>query len=153
MTIYQILITKYQRLFTNEYQISTKDYVRIYKLFMQNKANFVRVSPENADFTKKQTQFKPNLSQFKANLTQNKPNQSQFVERTKMNAFAWIRSFTIVFVIFSRYLPPLRVPISNRVSVHGHRETQITFDLAIGVSIKSYVTQKTSVTTEIMTKG
>ena len=33
-------MTKYQRMLTNEYQISTKDYVRIYKLFMQNKPNF-----------------------------------------------------------------------------------------------------------------
>ena len=33
-------MTKYQRLFPDHYQISTKDYVRIYKLFMQNKANF-----------------------------------------------------------------------------------------------------------------
>jgi len=38
----------------------TKDYVRIYKLFMQNKANFMRFSPKNDDFTKKQSQFKPN---------------------------------------------------------------------------------------------
>jgi len=76
MTIYQILMTKYQRPFTNEYQISTKEYVRIYKLFMQNKANFVRFSPENPVFTKKQSQFnpiqtqlKPKQSQFKANLS------------------------------------------------------------------------------------
>ena len=34
---------------------------------MQNKANYMRFSPENADFTKKQSQFKPNLSQNKPN--------------------------------------------------------------------------------------
>jgi hypothetical protein len=39
MNIYQILMTKYYRLLTNEYQISTNSYVRIYKLFMQNKPN------------------------------------------------------------------------------------------------------------------
>ena len=116
--------------------ISTKDYVRIYKLFMQNKANFVRFSSENADFTKKQTQFKPNLSQFKpnlsqfkANLTRNKPNQSQFGEG------------------------PKRAPISNDGLAQEWEEIQITFDLAIGISIKSYVTQKSSVATEIMRKG
>ncbi len=65
MTIYSILMSKCRRLLTNEYQISTKDYVRIYKLFMQNKANFIRFSPENDDFTKKQSQFKPKQTQFK----------------------------------------------------------------------------------------
>ena len=28
---------------------------------MQNKPNFMRFSPQNADFSKKQTQFKPNF--------------------------------------------------------------------------------------------
>ena len=37
MTIYQILMTKYKRLFTNDYQISTNSYVRNYKQIMQNK--------------------------------------------------------------------------------------------------------------------
>ena len=46
---------------------STNSYVRIYKQIMQNKPNFMRFSPENDDFTKKQSQNKPNLSQFKAN--------------------------------------------------------------------------------------
>ena len=40
MTIYQILMTKYKRLFTNDYQISTNSYVRNYKQIMQNKPNF-----------------------------------------------------------------------------------------------------------------
>jgi len=44
-------------------------------------------------------------------------------------------------------------PISNDELAQEWEETQITFDLAIGVSIKSYVTQKTSVATEIMRKG
>ena len=64
-------------------------------------------------------------TQFKANLTQNKPNLSQFKAKTN--------------------------PI--KAGTYGHRETQITFDLAGGISIKSYVTQKTSVATEIMRKG
>ena len=54
-----MLMTKYQRPFTYDYQISTKDYVRIYKLFMQNKPNFIHFSPENDCFKKKQTQSKP----------------------------------------------------------------------------------------------
>ena len=75
-----------------------------------------------------------------------------------MNAYAWItcakgRSLTIVFVISSRYLPPLRVPISKGLFAPGHREVQIIFDLTIGVSIESDVTQKSSVATEIMRKG
>jgi hypothetical protein len=80
MTIYQILMTKYQRLFHVHYKISTKDYVRIYKPFMQNKANLgndkmnisldmtsnYEISPSGSgQKTKpKQTQFKPNQSQF-----------------------------------------------------------------------------------------
>jgi len=60
------------------YIISTKDYVRIYKLFMQNKANFIRFSPENDDFTKKQTQLKPIQSQFNPIQSQFKPKQTQF---------------------------------------------------------------------------
>jgi hypothetical protein len=35
---------------------------------MQNKPNFMRFPPENADFTKKQSQFKPNQSQFDEKL-------------------------------------------------------------------------------------
>jgi len=38
--------------------------VRQIRLFMQNKPNFPRFSPENEDFTEKQTQFKPNQTQF-----------------------------------------------------------------------------------------
>ena len=57
--------------------ISTKEFVRIYKLFMQNKANFMRISPENADFSKKQSQFKPNSNPIKPKTnpiqTQSKP--------------------------------------------------------------------------------
>jgi hypothetical protein len=43
---------------------------------MQNKANFKRFSPENDDFTKKQTQFKANKAKNKPNLSQNKPNSN-----------------------------------------------------------------------------
>jgi hypothetical protein len=63
------LITRYP---DNRHKIHfTKEFVRIYKLFMQNKANFPHFSPKNADFTKNKpnlTQNKPNLSQYKANL-------------------------------------------------------------------------------------
>ena len=57
---------------------------------------------KNADFrhgkTKpKQTQFKANKAKNKPNLTQNKPNSKPI---QKMNAFAWIRSFTVVFCGF-----------------------------------------------------
>ncbi len=78
-------MTKYQRLFTNDYQISTKDYVRIYKLFMQNKPNFGNDKMSANLFTTRdyeenghsghqktkpiQTQFKPKQTQFKPNLS------------------------------------------------------------------------------------
>ena len=76
---------------------STNSYVRIYKPFMQNKANFRNakmnitivlisnyeiLSRSPGKKTKPiQSQFKPNLSQNKANLSQFKPNQSQFFQR------------------------------------------------------------------------
>ncbi len=83
MTIYQILMTKYQRLLTNDYQFSTNSYVRIYKQIMQNKpkvksakinlssfmtSNYIQVAhlviqtnkPKQSQFMPKQTQFKPN---------------------------------------------------------------------------------------------
>ena len=58
--------------------ISTNSYVRIYKPFMQNKPNFPYYSPENDDFTKKQTQLKPIQSQFNPIQSQFKPKQTQF---------------------------------------------------------------------------
>ncbi len=80
MNIYHILMTKYQRLFTNDYQLSTKYYVRNYKLFMQNKPNSPNVQINLNNFiimtymifisltvrkTKPiQTQFKAKQSQF-----------------------------------------------------------------------------------------
>jgi hypothetical protein len=57
-------MNKYQRLSTNDYKISTNSYVRKNQQIMQNKANFMRFSPENGDFTKN----KPNQSQFWANI-------------------------------------------------------------------------------------
>ena len=53
----------------------TKDYVRKNKQIMQNKPNFMRFSPENADFTKKQTQYKANFGP-KSRVA--KPKQTQF---------------------------------------------------------------------------
>ena len=80
--------------------ISTNSYVRIYKLFMQNKPNF-RNDKMNItlDMTSNykilsalwgqktkpiQTQFKANKAKNKPNLSQNKPNQTQSDERPKM---------------------------------------------------------------------
>jgi len=55
--------------------------IRQINLFMQNKPNFPHFSPENEDFTKKQTQFKPNSNPIKANFGPKirvaKPIQSQ----------------------------------------------------------------------------
>jgi len=61
---------------------STKvENIRQIRLFMQNKPNFLYFSPENDDFTKKQTQFKPNSKPIKANFSPKirvaKPIQSQ----------------------------------------------------------------------------
>ena len=44
---------------TDHERRDTNKFVRIYKLFMQNKANFMHFSPENNDCTKKQTQLNP----------------------------------------------------------------------------------------------
>ena len=57
--------------------------VRQIRLFMQNKPNFPRFSPENDDFTKKQTQFKPKQSQFWADFEGSKP---------KTNPIFWVLS-------------------------------------------------------------
>ncbi len=86
MTIYPILMTKYQILLTNNYQISTKDYVRIYKLFMQNKPNFrntengvcscVTMRYENLGALIGQ-KTNPIQTQFNPIQSQNKPNQSR----------------------------------------------------------------------------
>ena len=94
MTIYQILMTKYLRLLTNDYQISTKEYIRKNQQIMQNKPNvkyakinlssYITSIYENMDNwlfrqTKpKQTQLKPIQTQLKPKQTQFKPNQSQF---------------------------------------------------------------------------
>jgi len=69
---------------------------------MQNKPNFPYFSPENEDYAKKQTQFKPN--------------QSQFVERPKMNSFAWIRSLTIVLIILLAAFSALKGANLNTMS-------------------------------------
>ena len=73
-------MTKYQRLFTNDYQISTNYYVRNYKLFMQNKANFRN---ETMNIKLDMTSSYKNLSHWRGEKTkpiqsQFKPNQSQF---------------------------------------------------------------------------
>ena len=57
------------------------------------------------------------------------------------------------FYDFLAIFTTLRVPISNGLFAPGHQEIQIIFDLAIGISIESDVTQKSSVATEIMRKG
>jgi hypothetical protein len=114
-------------------------------LFMQNKANFRNTKNGVCSFLTMrygnlgvlmgqktnpiQSQFNPKQTQFNPIQSQNKPNQSQFGEG------------------------PKRAPISSGPFAHGHRKTQIIFDLAIGVSIESDVTQKSSVVTEIMRKG
>ena len=90
-----MLITKYQRIFTNEYQISTKDYVRNYKLFMQNKPNFRNekmnintiaimryVNLDTWRQHKNKANSKPIQTQFKANLCQNKPNSKPIKPKT-----------------------------------------------------------------------
>jgi len=57
--------------------------VRQIRLFSQNKPNFPHFSPENDDFTKKQSQFKPNSNPIKANfgliLRVAKPNKPNLI--------------------------------------------------------------------------
>jgi hypothetical protein len=88
-------------------------------LFMQNKANFrndkmnintiVTMRYVNSDTWQSgktkpiQTQFKAKQSQFWAKIkgvkAKTNPIQTQFDERPKMNAFAWIRSHTMVLLM------------------------------------------------------
>ncbi|MCP4261936.1 MAG: hypothetical protein GY774_31205 [Planctomycetes bacterium] len=90
MTIYHILMTKYQRQFTNEYQHSTKDYVRKNQQIMQNKANSPVVLLDVNNFITMiyaiskclmKVKNKPNSNPNKANFSQlqgmAKPIQSQ----------------------------------------------------------------------------
>ncbi len=110
MIIYQILMTKYHRKFTNDYQISTNSYVRIYKQIMQNKPNSPNVQMNLTIFTSRnyaisncltkvknkpnskpiQTQTNPILANYKAWQSQNKAKTNPI---QKMNAFAPIRHF------------------------------------------------------------
>jgi len=87
-------LKNFSSLLTNGYIISTKDYVRIYKLFMQNKpnlrndkmnitidmiTNYKNLSAGSGVKTKPiQTQFKPIQTQTKPKQTQTKPKQTQF---------------------------------------------------------------------------
>jgi len=91
----------------------TKDYVRIYQLFMQNKPNFIRFSPQNEDLTKKQTQFKANLTQNKPNLSQYKANSNPIL---RMNAFAWIKNFTIILIVLLADLTTLKGAKTKQIS-------------------------------------
>jgi len=79
----------------------TKEFVRIYKLFMQNKANFTRFSPENDDLTKN----KPNLSQ-------NKPNSKPIYRKAKNDAK---HVFTKDYDERSGYGPKKNKPNSNPI--------------------------------------
>ncbi|MBL7143736.1 MAG: hypothetical protein ISS76_05840 [Phycisphaerae bacterium] len=104
MTIYEMLITKYQRPFTNDLRLlkiyhpqgCTKEFVRNFQLFMQNKANFgndkmnintfviiryvifmhLAGSKNKANSNPIQSQFNPKQTQFKANKAKNKPNSN-----------------------------------------------------------------------------
>ena len=109
-----MLMAKYQRLFANEYQISTKDYVRIYKLFMQNKANFMRFSPENADFTKKQTQFKANKANSKPIKPKTKPIQTQSKPISPTSKFDFLKCLK---------LQPIMLLSINQIDFQNETET------------------------------
>ena len=62
---------------------------------------------------KKQSQFKANKANFKPNLTQNKPNSNPIL---KMNAFAWIRRFTIVLIMLLADFTTLKGAKANPIS-------------------------------------
>jgi len=100
MTIYHILMTKYQRLFTNDYQISTNSYVRIYKLFMQNKPNFPHFSPENDDLTK--------------NKANSNPIQTQFVERAKLMQSVYLQRIMKIYANMAKKNKPNSNPICRK---------------------------------------
>ncbi len=106
MTKYQILMAKYQRLFTNDYQISTNSYVRIYKQIMQNKpkVKYAKINVNSYIIRKyvqvrhlviqtnkpKQTQFKPKQTQFKPNCFKGqKLIQSMYLQRIMKKTRIW----------------------------------------------------------------
>ena len=100
-------IRHFNSIFTNDYQISTNSYVRIYKLFMQNKpnlrndkmnitlgmaSNYKISSRWTGQKTKPiQTQFKANKAKNKPNLSQNKANSNPIVERAKLMQSMYIQ--------------------------------------------------------------
>ncbi|MDT8300191.1 MAG: hypothetical protein RQ760_01825, partial [Sedimentisphaerales bacterium] len=63
------------------------------------------------EWPKNKPNSNPIQSQFNPKQTQFNPKQTQFVERAKINAFAWIRSFTMVYYDFLADFTTLRVPI------------------------------------------
>jgi len=87
-------------------------------LIMQNKANFMRFSPENNDFTKKQTQFKPNLTQFKPNLSQFKPN-SKPIKANSMKLNTLVSTHFKVITI--------RNPTSPAWALNSYFESGLTY--------------------------
>jgi hypothetical protein len=62
----------------------------------------------NNEICKFEHWLKPKQTQFKPNKAKNKANQSQFVERPKMNPFAWLRSLTIVLIMLLADLTTLK---------------------------------------------
>jgi hypothetical protein len=73
---------------------------------MQNKANFVHLSPEKGDFTKKQSQFKPNSKPIVARAKMMEFTLDVGSLAFLSGVFAWIRNITILLVISPRILPP-----------------------------------------------
>jgi hypothetical protein len=98
MTIYQTLMTKYQRLLTNDYQISTNSYVRIYKQIMQNKPK-VKSAKMNVNTFVTSNYVHVGQLVIQTNKAKTNPIQTQFHERSKMNSFAPIRSFTLILIM------------------------------------------------------
>jgi len=93
MTIYQILMTKYQRLFTNDYQISTNSYVRIYTQIMQNKAK-VKYAKINVNSYMKSIYAKMDiwlLGKTNPIKAKTKPIQTQLLQRAKMMQSVYIQ--------------------------------------------------------------
>ncbi len=118
-------LKNFSSLLTNGYIISTKDYVRIYKLFMQNKPNLrndkmnitidmitnyknlsagsgVKTKPIQTQFKPIQTQTKPKQTQFKPI---SKPKQSQLPNAAPAGR--------IMFLLFSLLTCGVVMPIKT----------------------------------------
>jgi Zn-dependent protease with chaperone function len=110
------------------------------KQIMQNKPNFGNDKMNvNLDMTSKykvfanrshektkpiQSQFKPNKANFKANTNPKQSQTNPICRRAKMNAFAWIRSLTMILImLLAKFTTPKGANSNPIYAKYGGQET------------------------------